>query len=137
MYVDLNEWLARVPLDRLFMRTLDGGEWTYADLLDESRMYAPALHNLGVVPGARLAVRVEKSPSAVLLYVACLQMGTVFVPINTAYSPAEVEYFLSDSKPIVAVVDPADVPVLEPLRLVDHLLTLDASGRGSLSDIAW
>jgi len=137
MFPDPSEWLERVPLDRLFMRTSDGQEWPYADLLDESRMIATALQNLGVVPGDRVAVRVEKSPEAVLLYVACLRLGAVFVPINTAYSAAEVEYFLTDSKPQVAVVDPADVATLAPLGLVDHILTLDAAGRGSLMDLAW
>src|ERR1700753_2917523 len=115
MFADPTEWLARVPLDRVFMRPPDGLEWTYADLLDESRMVATALQNLGVVPGDRVAVRVEKSPATVLLYRACLRLGAVFVPVNTAYSAAEVEYFLADSKPRVAVVDPADVATIEPL----------------------
>jgi len=121
----------------MFLRTPDGQEWTYADLHDESRMVATALQNLGVVPADRVAVRVEKSPEAVLLYVACLRMGAVFVPVNTAYSTAEVEYFLTDSKPRVVVVDPADVATLEPMGLVEHIVTMDADGRGSLMDLAW
>ena len=137
MSVDPSAWLERVPIDRMFMRTPDGQDWTYADLLDESRMVATALQNLGVVPGDRVAVRVEKSPSAVLLYIACLRLGAVFVPVNTAYSTAEVEYFLTDSKPRVAVVDPADVATLEPLGLVEHIVTMDAKGSGSLMDLAW
>ena len=137
MSVDPSEWLTRVPPGRVFMRTPDGLDWTYADLLDESRMVATALQNLGVVPGDRVAVRVEKSPSAVLLYIACLRLGAVFVPVNTAYSTAEVEYFLTDSKPRVAVVDPSDVATLEPLGLVEHIVTMDAKGGGSLMDLAW
>jgi malonyl-CoA/methylmalonyl-CoA synthetase len=137
MSVDPNEWLERVPFDRMFMRTPDGQDWPYADLLDESRMVATALQNLGVVPGDRVAVRVEKSPTAVLLYIACLRLGAVFVPVNTAYSTAEVEYFLTDSMPRVAVVDPADVATLEPLGLVEHIVTMDAEGGGSLMGLAW
>ena len=137
MSVDPVEWLERIPVDRMFMRTPDGQEWTYGDLHDESRMVATALQNLGVVPGDRVAVRVEKSPTAVLLYIACLRLGAVFVPVNTAYSTAEVEYFLTDSKPRVAVVDPTDVATLEPLGLVEHIVTMDAMGRGSLMDLAW
>ena len=137
MFADPSEWLERVPPDRLFMRTPAGREYTYADLLGESGLIATALQSLGVVPGDRIAVRVEKSAEAVLLYVACLRLGAVFVPINTAYSPAEVEYFLGDSKPRVAVVDSADVATLEPLGLVEHILTMDAHGRGSLMDLAW
>src|SRR5438270_13798058 len=108
MFSDASEWLDRVPPERLFMRTSDGQEWTYSDLLHDSGLIATAMRNLGVVPADRVAVRVEKSPQAVLLYVACLRLGAVFVPINTAYCAAEVEYFLTDSKPRAAVVDPAD-----------------------------
>lgn len=137
MFPDPAEWLERVPPDQVFMRTPQGQEWSYAGLLDESGMIATALQNLGVLPGDRVAVRVEKSAVAVLLYVACLRLGAVFVPVNTAYSRAEVEYFLTDSKPRVAVVDSSDVAALEPLGLVEHILTLDAAGRGSLLDLAW
>ena len=94
------------------MRTAAGQDYTYADLLSESGKIALALQSLGVHSGERIVVRVEKSAPGVILYVACLRLGAVFVPINTAYSPAEVEYFLTDSKPRVAVVDPADVPIL-------------------------
>jgi malonyl-CoA/methylmalonyl-CoA synthetase len=137
MVSDLSEWLERVPPDRLFMRTPDGQEWCYAELLDESRMIATALQGLGVVPGDRIAVRVEKSANAVLLYVACLRAGAAFVPINTAYSAAEVEYFLTDCRPRIAVVDPADVAALEPLGLVERIVTMDANGCGSLMELAW
>src|SRR5882757_2684015 len=137
MFPDPSEWLDRAPPDRLFMQTADGQEWTYADLLDESRMVATALQGLGVVPGDRIAVRVEKSAQAVLLYVACLRVGAAFVPVNAAYSAAEVEYFLRDSRPRVAVVDPAEVMTLEPLGLVERIVTMDENGSGSLMDLAW
>ena len=137
MFPDPTEWLDRAPLDRPFMRTPDGQEWSYADMLDESALVAAALQGLGVVAGDRVAVRVEKSVPAVLLYIACLRMGAAFVPVNTAYSAAEVEYFLTDSKPRVAVVDPADVASLEPLGLVEHMVTMAPDGRGSLMDLAW
>jgi malonyl-CoA/methylmalonyl-CoA synthetase len=137
MFSDPGEWLERVPRGRPFMQTPDGRDWTYSDLLRDSGLIARAVQNLGVVPGDRVAVRVEKSPEAVLLYVACLRLGAVFVPINTAYRAAEVEYFLTDSKPRVAVVDPADVATLAPLGLVGHLVTMDVKGRGSLIDLAW
>jgi malonyl-CoA/methylmalonyl-CoA synthetase len=137
MGTDPSEWLDRVAPEKLFLIGTDGQQWTYSDLLDESRMVATALQNLGVVPGDRVAVRVEKSPAAVLLYVACIRLGAVFVPINTAYSTAEVEYFLTDSKPRVAVIDPADVATLEPLGLVEHIVTMDATGGGSLMNLAW
>ncbi len=72
---------------------------------------------------------------AVLLYVACLRMGSVFVPINPANTPNEVTYFLRDSKARVAVIRPADHALLEPLAAhagVHHVETLGAEGEGSL-----
>ena len=62
----------------------------------------------GVQSGDRVAVQVDKSAEAVFLYVACLRMGAVFVPINVANTPNEVEYFLRDSQPRVAIVRPQD-----------------------------
>ncbi len=116
MFADPSEWLERAPPDRLFMRTPDGQRYTYGDLLDESGRIAANLQQRGVVPGERVAVRVEKSPETVFLYVACLRLGAVFVPVNTAYSLAEVEYFLTDAQPQVAVVeDIGDTRAADPV----------------------
>ncbi len=52
---------------------------------------------LGLEPGDRLAVQVEKSPEALAVYAACVQAGAIFLPLNTAYTPAEVDYFVGDS----------------------------------------
>jgi malonyl-CoA/methylmalonyl-CoA synthetase len=139
---DPTEWLDRAVRDypdRVFLSTSAGREYTYAGLHDASGRMAAVLAGLGVEVGDRVAVRVEKSAQAVFLYVACLRLGAAFVPINTAYSPAEVEYFLTDSKPRVAVVDPEDLAVLEPLASkagVEHVVTLASDGRGSLTDLA-
>lgn len=64
---------------------------------------AAALAQRAVAPGDRVAAQVEKSPEAVALYLACLRLGAVFVPLNTAYTSAEIEYFLGDADPKVAV----------------------------------
>ncbi len=93
--------------DKVFIETLDGRSITYGDLLAGSARMANALASLGVSPGDRVAVQVEKSPEAILLYLACLRTGGVFLPLNTAYTPNEIEYFLGDAKPRVFVCDPA------------------------------
>ncbi len=67
-----------------------------------------ALQQRGVQSGDRVAVQVDKSAEAVFLYVACLRLGAVFVPINVANTPNEVEYYLRDSQPRVAIVRPQD-----------------------------
>ncbi|TIX07109.1 MAG: malonyl-CoA synthase, partial [Mesorhizobium sp.] len=71
---------------RLLMRTDDGRSLTYGDMLARSAQLAHALVQSGVAPGDRVAVQVEKSPEAVLLYLACLRAGAVFLPLNTAYT---------------------------------------------------
>ena len=104
----------RVPPERLFLVTQDGRRYTYGDLLDRSGRIASALlRGYGVRPGERVAVRIEKSPESVFLYVACLRLGAAFVPVNTAYSIAEVDYFLGDAQPQAVVVEDAEVPVLQ------------------------
>ena len=94
--------------DRLFLRTPEGRNFSYADLCEQSGRIAGALTQRGVQSGDRVAVQVDKSAEAVFLYVACLRMGAVFVPINVANTPNEVEYYLRDSQPRVAVVRPQD-----------------------------
>jgi len=138
---DPSDWIergARDYPDRLFLAMPAGRRYNYADLRGESGRVAAALQGLGVQVGDRVAVRVEKSAQAVLLYVACLRLGAAFVPINVACSPNEVEYFLTDSKARVAVVDPADLALLGPVATqaaVEHLVTLGADGCGSLTDL--
>jgi malonyl-CoA/methylmalonyl-CoA synthetase len=137
---DPSDWIecaVRNHPDRLFLATPQGRRYNYAALRDESGRVASALRGLGVQVGDRVAVRVEKSAEAVLLYIACLRLGAAFVPVNIACSPNEVEYFLRDSKPRVAVVDPDDLALLEPLVRsagVEHLVTLGAGGGGSLTE---
>ena len=68
--------------------------------------FAGALSSLGVRPGDRVAVQVEKSYENVLLYLATLQAGAVYLPLNTAYQAQEVKYFLGDASPRVFVCTP-------------------------------
>ena len=133
------EWLAsaaREHPERTFLRTADGRRLGYAQLAEQCARYAAALAACGVQPGDRVAVRVDKSLEAVVLYVACLAAGAVFVPINVASSVNEVEYFLRDSSPAVAVVRPAEREILGSLGQragVPRIETLAEEGAGSLA----
>ena len=73
--------------------------YTYEDLILLSGRIANALVELGVNPGDRVAVQVEKSVEALILYLACLRAGAVYLPLNTAYTLAELEYFIGDAEP--------------------------------------
>ena len=126
---------ARTHPRQLFLKTPGGRQYSYEALRAESGRFASALMERGVVPGDRVAVQVEKCAEAVLLYVACVRMGAVFVPINVANTPNEVDYFLRDSRPRVAIIRPADRAVVEPLAKsagIAHVETLGAHAEGSL-----
>jgi malonyl-CoA/methylmalonyl-CoA synthetase len=139
--VDPADWIeraARQHPQRLFLAHPGGPSLDYASLLGQTARFAGALIRRGVQPGDRVAVQVDKSVQAVLLYIACLRLGAVFVPINTANTANEVEYFMRDSQPRLAVIRPADRALLAPVAAqagVLHVETLDADG-GSLPELA-
>ena len=80
---------------RVFLHDPSNGTVSYGDLLDLSGQYANTLVDLGVEPGDRVAVQVEKSPAALFLYLGCLRAGAVYLPLNTGYTGPELAYFLS------------------------------------------
>ena len=132
---------ARFPADAgvPFIEGESGASHSYADLRAISGRYARLLADLGVVKGDRVAVQVEKSPEAVFLYLACLRAGAAYLPLNTAYTRAEIAYFLSDAQPRVFVCAPATAEALRDTAAeagVAALLTLDAHGHGTLADRA-
>ena len=120
---------------KVFIRTSGGRTITYADMVALSGRMANALATLGVGKGDRVAVQVDKSPEAIVLYLACLRVGAVYLPLNSAYTLAELEYFIGDAEPKVFVVAPERLSAIQPLaeRLgVAAVETLAADGTGSL-----
>ena len=75
-----------------FLELPDGAIVTYGDMLARSARLANALAARGVKPGDRVAVQVEKCPGALMLYLACVRAGAVFLPLNVAYTLAELDY---------------------------------------------
>ena len=84
----------------------DGRSYSYGDVEDVSGRFANVLVGLGVEPGDRVAVQVPKSIEAIMLYLAVVRVGAVFLPLNTGYTPAEIEYFLGNATPRIFVCDP-------------------------------
>ncbi|MFI0845969.1 malonyl-CoA synthase [Mesorhizobium sp. IMUNJ 23232] len=126
-------------LDAPFMRTAEGRVIPYREAFALSARYANVLRNKGVVIGDRVAAQVEKSPEAIILYLACLRVGAAFLPLNTAYTTAEVEYFIGDASPPIFVCDPGKQEELAPLSTrhgVASLLTLGTKGDGTLPELA-
>ncbi|MDP2125416.1 MAG: malonyl-CoA synthase [Parvibaculum sp.] len=114
-------------------------EWSFARLSAYVANYAALLAQTGLRPGDRVALQVEKSPEALILYLACLRGGFIFLPMNTAYRIEEVDYLLGDAEPALMVCDPeveAAIGDLARRRGVPRVLTLDAGARGSFIEAA-
>ncbi|MFQ5622998.1 MAG: AMP-binding protein, partial [Paracoccaceae bacterium] len=114
-----------------------GERITYGAFFRGAEKAASALAQAGVRPGDRVAAQTEKSVQALALYVGTVLAGGVYLPLNSAYKPAEVAYFLADAEPAVFVCDPARTTELAPCAEaagVTTVLTLDAAGGGTLSE---
>jgi malonyl-CoA/methylmalonyl-CoA synthetase len=121
------------------LETPEGRKWSYGDLFAETARIAHALKGYGVKVGDRVAVQVEKSPDAIALYLACLRVGAIFLPLNTAYTLAELEYFLGDAEPHLFVVRPeieAKAKELAEKVGVPNVATLGQAADGSLLEAA-
>ncbi|WP_300069418.1 malonyl-CoA synthase [uncultured Ruegeria sp.] len=117
-----------------FLHLPDGRVVTHAEFLDMSSRIANALTGLELEPGDRVAIQVEKSPEALALYAACAQTGLIFLPLNTAYTTAELSYFIENSEASLVVCDQANEAGLRPTAQAQNaqLVTLNADGTGSL-----
>ena len=120
--------------ETLFLRLPSGQKITYQTFLNLARGFANVLSGLGLSAGDRMAVQVEKSHYGLAIYAACVQMGVVYLPLNTAYTPSELEYFLENSDATILVCDPSKEELLYALtKKLDILLeTLGPLGEGSL-----
>ncbi len=90
-------------LDSIAVETDNGLHYSWRDLERGSAMMANLLQSLKIPTGSRVAVQVEKSVEAMMLYLATLRAGLVFLPLNTAYQSAEIEYFIANAEPAVVV----------------------------------
>jgi malonyl-CoA/methylmalonyl-CoA synthetase len=114
---------------RRLLEVPGGRCWSYAELVELSGRFANLLQVAGVVPGDRIAVQVQKSVEAIALYLAAVRAGAVFLPLNTAYTGAEVGYFLDDAEPAVFVCDSARESEFKDIDA--QLYSLDGDGSGS------
>ncbi len=111
---------------------------TYGDLKSAAGRLATLLRVEGVAPGDRVAVQVEKSAENVFLYLACLKAGAVYLPLNTAYTDSELDYFFGDAEPKLIVCTPERADGIHKLNSTKNatIHTLDAKGGGSLTQAA-
>ncbi len=124
---------ARFPTDRgrPAFTTLDGAILSYGEMEAGAGRLAALLRVRGVAPGDRVAVQAPKSLEAVMLYLAVLKAGAVFLPLNTAYTKAEVDYFVADAEPALFVTDAAALAAEAA-----GLAPLDVAHEAAASDLA-
>ncbi|MCC7320197.1 MAG: malonyl-CoA synthase [Rubellimicrobium sp.] len=124
--------------DGTFLILPDGARISHAQFRGRAAQFARALGVLGVRPGDRVAVQAEKSADVLALYAACVGAGAVFLPLNTAYVPDEIDYFLRDAEPALFVAAPAAAARLAPVAEAAgvRMVTLGTAGDGSLAALA-
>jgi malonyl-CoA/methylmalonyl-CoA synthetase len=123
---------------RLAIETVDGRRITYGDLIARAGQTANVLVARGVKPGDRVAAQTEKSVPGLVLYLATVRAGAVYLPLNTAYTLNELEYFITDAEPSLVVCDPSKADGIGAIaaKVGAKVATLGADGNGSLTDAA-
>src|SRR5258708_1420615 len=123
---------------RLAIEITDGQRISYGDLISRAGQMANVLVNSGVKPGDRVAAQTEKSVPGLVLYLATVRAGAVYLPLNTAYTLNELEYFITDAEPSLVVCDPSKAQGIGAIaaKVGAKVETLGADGRGSLTDAA-
>jgi malonyl-CoA/methylmalonyl-CoA synthetase len=125
--------------DDPFLTLPDGESLTYGTIDRRSASMAAVLADGGAKPGDRVVVQVDKSTDAVALYFACLRAGFIYIPLNTAYTPEEIGFFLGDAGPSVFVYPPdlhAKLKPIADIADVSRTFTLSHDGGGTLADAA-
>ncbi len=123
---------------RLAIETPDNKRITYGDLIAMAGRMANVLVNSGVKIGDRVAAQTEKSVSGLVLYLATVRAGAVYLPLNTAYTLNELDYFITDAEPSLIVCDPSKAEGLRVIaaKVNAKVETLGADGKGSFTDAA-
>ena len=128
-----------VDLDQTAVETDTGLAYSWRDLDRASAMVANLLLSLDLLKDSRIAVQVEKSVEAMVLYLATLRAGFVFLPLNTAYQSAEMAYFIANAEPAVLVCDGQRFGELSALAFqngTQYVFTLNDDRSGTLLDRA-
>ena len=111
--------------------------YTWHDIDEQTARIANLLASLDLPDGSRVAAQTEKSVEALMLYLGVLRAGYVYLPLNTAYQAAEIEYFIGNAEPAVVVCSPKSLAWIHPIANaanVAQVFTLDESGGGTLTD---
>ena len=134
-------------LDAVAIETADGPGaplmYSWRDLDRATAMLANLLVSLELPDRGehppRIAVQTEKSVEGLLLYLAVLRAGFVYLPLNTAYQQAEIEYFIGNAEPSVVVCSGKNFGWVSKIAFkagTRHVFTLNEDRSGSLLERA-
>lgn len=98
--------------DRLFIEE-ESRNWSYAEVEREAGRLAARLQQLGVAPGERVLVQTDKSVETIILYIAVVRAGAIYLPLNVDYTESEIAYFAADATPVLAVCRPQSTALFE------------------------
>lgn len=120
-------------LDDCWLETEDARYYSWRDLERGTAKIANLFASLQLPPGSRIAAQVEKSPEALMLYLATVRAGFVYLPLNTAYRTAEMDYFIGNATPAVVVCSPNNFGWITQIAFragTRHVFTLDEPHQG-------
>jgi len=120
-------------LDDCWLETEDAKYYSWRDLERGTAKIAHLFASLQLPPGSRIAAQVEKSPEALMLYLATVRAGFVYLPLNTAYRASEMEYFIGNATPAVVVCSPKNFGWITQIAFragTRHVFTLDEPHQG-------
>lgn len=122
-------------LSQTVIETVDHRLYSYHDLEQQSARFANFLTKQGIKTGDRVIVQIDKSPQAFFLYLAVIRIGAIYLPLNTAYTETELNYFITDAKPSLLVCQPKQENKLRILcdkLSISHCFSLGQNEDGTL-----
>ena len=115
----------------------NGVTYDYKTIEYKSSQIAALFKSINILPGDRISVQVDKSPESLFLYLACLQGGYIYHPLNPSYTANELEFFIENAEPSIIICDVTNLAIFENLakkNSIKHVFTLGVSGEGTLID---
>ena len=120
--------------DAIFLTLDDGTDISYKSFVSRVAQIAHVLTDAGIKPGDRVVVQAPKLMDTIALYGACVQAGAVYLPLNTAYTQSELNYFIEDATPTLVVCDAINEAEITAICGGDtHVMTISKDGNGSLT----
>jgi len=115
----------------------DGTTYNYKTIINKSSQIASFFKSINILPGDRVSIQVDKSPESLFLYLACLQGGFTYHPLNPSYTANELDFFIGNAEPSIIICDEKNLPIFENLAKknnIKYVFTLQANGDGTLID---